>query len=198
MSGRDLTLVQRFGSEETTLNVLKNKINDTIRVAIPGIIKSFDSETQTVTVQPALMEKIKDVDGKIIDVQLPELLDVPIVFPRSGGFSLTMPINVGDECLVIFSDMCIDAWWASGGIQVQEELRRHDLSDAIAIVGIWSQVNKVSNYSQTKAVLQHESSGNKIEVSSDSVNLSGNIKVNGQNLSDYIISVSGPWPHSHG
>lgn len=198
MSGRDLTLAQRFGTEETVMHTLKNKINETIRVAIPGIIKSFDSASQTVVVQPALMEKIKDVDGKLIDIQLPELLDVPIVFPRAGGFSLTMPVKLGDECLVIFSDMCIDAWWANGGTQMQEELRRHDLSDAIAIMGVWSQAKKVPNYSQTKAVLQHESSGNKVEVSQDSVNLAGIIKVNGQDLSDYIISVSGPWPHSHG
>lgn len=188
MGGRDLTLSQRFGSEETTLNLLRNKINDTLRVAIPGIIKSFNYLEQTATIQPTIMEKIKDIEGRIIDIKLPELLDVPIVFPRSGGYSLTLPIKPGDECLVIFSDMCIDAWWASGGVQQQEEIRRHDLSDAFAIIGIWSQVKKVPSYSSTKAKLIHEASGAGVEIGVGEIELKGNIKVNGQTLADYIQS----------
>lgn len=188
MGGRDLTLLQRFGSEETTFSLLRNKINDTLRVAIPGIIKSFNYEEQTAVIQPAIMEKIKDAEGKIIDVKLPELLDVPIVSPRSGGYSLTLPVTKGDECLVIFADMCIDAWWVSGDVQQQEEIRRHDLSDAFAIIGTWSQVKKVPSYSSTKAKLIHEATGAGVEVGNGTIDLIGTINVNGQSLSSYIQS----------
>ena len=48
----------------------------------------------------------------------------------------------GDEVLVVFGDMGIDAWWQSGGVQNQDEMRRHDLSDGFAVFGCWSQPNK--------------------------------------------------------
>ena len=44
----------------------------------------------------------------------------------------------GDECLVIFSERCIDAWWALGGVQPLAELRAHDYSDGFAILGVRS------------------------------------------------------------
>lgn len=183
MPKRVLTLRERFGSEITTNKMVMDKVSQDIRVAIPGIITAFDIQEQTVTVQPAIMELHREVDGRLVNLKLPELLDVPIVFPRSGGFSLTMPVSAGDECLIIFADMCIDNWWASGGVQSQDELRRHDLSDSFAILGAWSQAHKVKNYSSTKARFVHEQSGAGIEIGSDGVvNLIGTIKKNGTPL----------------
>lgn len=58
---------------------------------IPGKIKSFDPETQTATIQPLYKPKH---DGKAID--MPELLEVPVRFPRAGGGGLTHPVKEGD------------------------------------------------------------------------------------------------------
>jgi len=109
-----------------------------LRVALPGIIMSFDPNTQTVQVQCAIRETIK-LDGIPTNVEIPLLGEVPIIFPNGGGFVITFPVQPGDECLVIFADLCIDAWWQSGGIQNRMEGRRHDFSDAFAIVGPFSQ-----------------------------------------------------------
>ncbi|MFW8450019.1 Gp138 family membrane-puncturing spike protein, partial [Klebsiella pneumoniae] len=72
----------------------------------------------------------KDESGAQVSVNLPLLVDVPVVFPRGGGCTLTFPVKPGDECLVIFADRCIDFWWQSGGIQEPVDERMHDLSDA--------------------------------------------------------------------
>lgn len=115
-----------------------------LRVAMPGIIEEFNKEENTVKVQLAIMEKVTDPEtGESTDTPIPVLEDVPVVFPRAGGYSLLMPIEEGDECLVVFGDMCIDSWWQSGGVQSQAETRRHDLSDGMAILGVWSQPNKI-------------------------------------------------------
>ena len=188
MQKQTLSIQERVGGEQIINEKIIQKAMRLTRVAMPGIIKSFNIEEQTVTVQPAIMERIVDSSGFITEKAIPILLDVPIVFPRAGGFSLTMPIEIGDECLIIIADSCIDAWWASGGVQVQEDIRRHDLSDAFAILGTWSQSKKVPNYSSTKAMLVHEASGNGVEVGSDGVNLVGATKINGQTLSSYIQS----------
>ena len=108
-----------------------------MRVSIPGIVQSYDTAQQTVTVQVAIREKL-NIDGNESWADIPLLLDVPVVFPRAGGYVLTLPIKKGDEVLVMFGDCCIDAWWQSGGVQNQVEWRRHDLSDAFAIPGPFS------------------------------------------------------------
>lgn len=128
-----------------------------LRVAIPGIVESFDAERQTVSVQPSITENIQAGEAAIKAAQLPILTDIPICFPRAGGYSITLPVKKGDECLLVFADMCIDGWWQSGGVQDQMETRRHDLSDAFAIIGTTSQPKKVSAYSSENLQIRTDS-----------------------------------------
>lgn len=157
-----------------------------LRVAIPGIIQSFNPSEQTVEVKPAIRECLV-FDGEEQWTDIPLLVDVPIVLPRAGGYSLTMPIKPGDECLVVFSDMCMDAWWQSGGTQNQVECRRHDLSDGFAIIGTWSQPHIIPNYSTGSAQLRNDAGSAVVEISGSTINIRGsainleapNVTVNG-------------------
>lgn len=124
-----------------------------IRVALPGVIEQFDEQTQTATVQVALRESILQ-EGVVEDIEIPLLPDVPVYFPGGSDYNITYPIEAGMECLVIFSDMCIDAWWESGGIQNQTENRRHDLSDGFALVGFRSQTTIPKCYKNDAIVIQ--------------------------------------------
>jgi hypothetical protein len=170
---------ERLNESDETLRRLAEKISADTRVAIPGIVHSFNPETQTAEIQPAIKERIV-VNGEVNLVSLPLLVDVPVQFPRAGGYALTMPVNPGDECLVVFADMCIDAWYSIGGVQPQIEKRRHDLSDGIAIMGIWSQPNKLENYNNGALEIKHVDSGVGIVIDSIDVNVSAqNLLLNG-------------------
>lgn len=103
--------------------------------AMPCIVESFNAEDETVSAQPAIRGRIQQPDGTEELVALPLLVDVPVVFPGGGGFTLTFPVKPGDECLVVFASRCIDAWWQSGGVGDPLETRQHDLSDGFAFVG---------------------------------------------------------------
>jgi hypothetical protein len=81
-------------------------------------------------------------------------VDVPVCFPRGGGCTLTFPVTQGDEALIVFSSRCIDSWWQSGGIQVQAELRMHDLSDGFAIPGPFSQATRIGGWSGNSTQLR--------------------------------------------
>jgi hypothetical protein len=74
------------------------------------------------------------VDG--VNIQLPEFVDVPVLFMQGGGSYTTYPIAVGDYALLIFTERCFDRWWGGQDYQSPPELRMHDYSDGIAIVGI--------------------------------------------------------------
>lgn len=154
----------RSGDLSATLSTERDITKDQIKVAMPGIIQSFDPETVTVVVQPGLRCVQTNNDGTTSTSDYPQLVDVPVVFPRGGGCTLTFPVKAGDECLLIFSDRCIDFWWQSGGVQEPVDSRQHDLSDAFAIVGPQSQAQKISGISTTAAQLRTDDGAAFIEV----------------------------------
>ena len=150
-------LAETFHSER---EATKNQI----RVALPGIVQSFDPDSVTAVVQPAIRSVETDNDGKRITNNYPLLVDVPVVFPRGGGCTLTFPVKAGDECLVIFGDRCIDFWWQSGGVQEPVDDRMHDLSDAFCIVGPQSQAQKISGISTSAAQFRSDDGSTYFEI----------------------------------
>lgn len=130
---------------------------------MPGIIQSFDADKMTVEVQVAIQGTRLFPDGHTENITISVCPDVPVVFPGAGGWTLTFPIQQGDECLVVFASRCIDAWWQSGGIQPQAESRMHDLSDGFALVGVRSQPRKLDPaVSTTKTELRNDAGDVKI------------------------------------
>ncbi|NIF20252.1 Gp138 family membrane-puncturing spike protein [Candidatus Pantoea multigeneris] len=165
------------GGEQETLKSIIGSALAAIRVAMPGIIQSFDpgddSTPPTCTVQPAIKGQVSDDQGNYTSAPLPLLVDVPVVFQRGGGCSLTFPISEGDECLLVFSDRCIDFWWQSGGVQEAVDDRMHDLSDAFAIVGLQSGATKIGGISTTAVELRSDDGETKLSLSPGDGTISG-------------------------
>jgi len=142
---------ERFNDLNTALLVAFSGFQSGVWTAMPAIIESFDSAKMTVTAYPSIQGKIQQQDGSFVWEDMPLLVDVPVIFPSGGGFTLTFPIAQGDEALIVFASRCIDTWWQSGGVGRQAELRMHDLSDGFALVGPRSQPRVLSGISTTSA-----------------------------------------------
>lgn len=83
-------------------------------------------------------------------------VDVPVLFPGNANFMLTFPVEQGDECLLLFAERCIDGWYSEGGVQEQAELRHHDASDGIAIVGLRSQPKRIKNFDKERLQIRNK------------------------------------------
>lgn len=140
-----------------------------LRVAIPGIVVSYDPVRQTCVVQPTIQELVLlpppatpqvpnpgTTQNIPTNVTINPVQDVIPIMMRVPGWSITFPITPGTECLLIFADACVDGWWQNGGINPQYDRRRHDLSDAFALFGPWSQPNKLNNYSQSSMQIRSD------------------------------------------
>lgn len=171
------TADERTADLTSLLQAAMDSAGISIRVAVPGIVQSWNADEQTVTVQPAIREKVS-FGGVGQEMNIPLLVDVPVVMPRAGGYSLVFVPQQGDECLIVFGDMCMDAWWQSGGIQSQADSRRHDLSDGFAILGCWSQPNKPS-FPESGCRLQNDEGTAGIAISGGTVNIFGTVNING-------------------
>ncbi|MDT3544887.1 Gp138 family membrane-puncturing spike protein [Cronobacter sakazakii] len=156
------------GGEQQAMKVLSDTIFSMLRVSMPGIIQSFDPIACTCTVQPAISGQVADEAGQFKSAPLPLLVDVPVVFPRGGGCTITFPVKTGDECLIVFSDRCIDFWWQNGGIQEPVDPRQHDLSDAFAIIGPQSQATVIKNISTSTMQMRTDDGAAYIEIDPNS------------------------------
>lgn len=174
------------GQEEAHAAQIEGRLKD-LHTAMPGIIVSFDAATQTATVQPA----IKRIFTGLGAVNLPLCVDVPVAFPGGGDFFLTFPVKQGDECILLFSERAIDYWHVSGGTQLPAEYRLHDLSDAIAVVGLNSQPKKLSNLQMDGAELRSRDRSTYIRLSSDGIHIKGNIIHDGDTTQTGNLTVSG-------
>jgi len=97
---------QLYNDAEEAQRLVLDGRQATIWTAIPGIVQSVNFSAMTVEVQPSIQGTIENENGTIQSVNLPLLVDVPIVFPSAGGFTITFPIVAGDEVLVVFGATC--------------------------------------------------------------------------------------------
>ena len=79
-------------------------------------------------------------------INYPVLSACPVLVLGGGTGNMTFPITAGDECLVLFCDRDIDAWFQGLDTAPPNSDRMHDFSDAIVLVGIRSLPNSIKNY----------------------------------------------------
>ncbi|WP_312630947.1 Gp138 family membrane-puncturing spike protein [Pantoea piersonii] len=156
------------GGEQQAMKTLSDSIFSMLRVSLPGIVESYNPIANTCTVQPAIAGQVADAVGNFKSAPLPLLVDVPVVFPRGGGCTITFPVKAGDECLVVFSDRCIDFWWQNGGVQEPVDPRQHDLSDAFAFIGPQSQAEVIGNISTSTLQMRTDDGAAYIELDPNS------------------------------
>lgn len=155
---------ERYDDPEVMLRAMLAGLQSMVWTALPGAIVSFDAEAVTAVVQPGIAGVVSTQDGKTKSVNMPVLVDVPVVFPRGGGCTLTFPVAAGDECLIVFASRAIDGWAQSGGVQTPSDSRKHALSDAIVILGPQSQANKISGISTSTTQLRSDDGSTYVEL----------------------------------
>lgn len=146
----------------TILNLVKREIKAEMNCVSIGKIQAFDATNMTATItinyQKVLKNGTTNSKGDVRDViiEYPVLVRVPVVILNGGGGYLTFPITAGDQCILMFCDRDIDNWMKTeSASQPPNSMRLHDLTDAIALVGIKSFQSPISNYSTTNVEMKH-------------------------------------------
>jgi hypothetical protein len=107
-------------------------------VALPGVVTKYNAGTQRADVKPTVqLPYINDDGSEGVDV-LPVIPEVPVLWPRAGGFFIHLPLAAGDTVLLLICERSIDEWnLTTGKVDTNpKDFRKHDLSDAIAIPGL--------------------------------------------------------------
>jgi len=150
-----ISLPRSYPDLKLVLNQSAREWMSALACAQTGTIVNFYPTTQTadITINMGIvLQNLTNADSTTTPViaQYPQLLGVPIVCLGGGGGAITFPINKGDTCALIFLDRNMDTWWLSGTTGLPPNSNRlHNLSDAIAIVGLRSQPASLPGYSTT-------------------------------------------------
>lgn len=148
-----------------------------------GRITGVDYTNQTVNVQ--VLHKMKDnSDPRVQKLRdYPPLQQVPFIVLGGGNGHLTFPIKVGDNCLLLFCDYEIDRWWDTGEPLPATYERRHNISDAFALVGVHSMADLIQGYSNYVRLQYSDKSGitigDTIDIENSQTNVSGQLDVVG-------------------
>lgn len=161
---------ERVLDPEETLRGAIEAVLSRAWTALPCVVQAVTNSGNTLEVQPAINGSVRQRDGTFKPIQMPKLVDVPILWQGGGGATWTFPIAKGDECLTIFSSRCIDNWWKNGfkvptGILGADgkpmnpannppEFRMLNLSDGFAFVGVRSLPRALASFNTTTARLR--------------------------------------------
>ncbi len=166
----DLRKLQKVHEPDLSelLDNLKTNIFRSMNCVNIGIIQSFDSNTQTATIQLAI-KKVAEIreDGTKVIVERPILLKVPVITLFGGASFISLGIKQGDECIVFFNDRDIENWYLTGSPQSPKTKRAHDITDGIALVGVKSLNNAIQNFLETGIRLSH--TGAQIDLTQDQI-----------------------------
>ena len=145
----------------TYSNQMKRYIYDymqDIHTAIPGKIIKFDPDLCEATVLPYAKYRKQDgnaPNGEKIDY--PEIHNIPVFFMQSMKQTATIvyPIKPDDECILFFAEQSLETWQTKA--ETETDLR-HDLTNAIAIVGLFAQPNPLVRraYDNESIIIQRE------------------------------------------
>lgn len=131
----------------SVIDAAKNDVKITLNAVKIGKIEEFFPSTQTASVSVGFSQ-IKEIlpNGTRIIEDYPLILECPVVTMFGGDSFINLPIQSGDSCLLFFNDRQLDGWLNTGEVNPPDVSRYHDISDAIALVGIRHYQNSISQF----------------------------------------------------
>lgn len=121
---------------------VKRKFISQLYTSLPAEVIRVDEfqSLQVVDVKPLISSL--HADG--VEVKDPVIYKVPVILLGGGGALISVPIAVGDKVMLCFSMKDIDTWKQGNGKGVIADTNRlHDITDAVAIPGLFPQGNNL-------------------------------------------------------
>lgn len=154
-----------------------------VRVSLPGRVQSYDQGKQEVDVILQAKRPVPKAGGGFVYEDLPVLPQVPVQFPRGGGFAITWPLAAGDAGLVVFTDWSLERWRATGQVSAPGDLRVHGMSGCIFIPGVFPNAERLAD----PAVASEMRIG---KVGGASIGIDDDVRLGAPTASDFVALAS--------
>lgn len=148
----------------------RDSIMGELHVATVGRIERYDAGQQVADIQPLLKRRVVYDSGEEGPAEtLPVLPGVPVLFARSASFFLSLPLKRGDHVMLVFMDASTDRFLAGqpGAVTDPGDFRTHDMSDAVALAGLWPSSRALGQVDPDNMVMGADDGGAQIHIRPD-------------------------------
>jgi len=154
-----------------------------VHTCYPAKVTSFDPKTQLADVVLLIERYYSSATEMMRPVSPLTLVDVPVHVVQCKDYALTMPIKVGDECLVHFAEKGIEHWLYSGsaiggvdedGIYHHDFNQKFSVNNALVTVGYNSVPRAVPNYNADDMMLRSKDDITALTISDAGIVISRN------------------------
>jgi hypothetical protein len=153
---------------EELLTLAITSFLEDVHTGLPGRIEEYFPATQKADIKPLIKRRIVHEDGTELLEELPVIPDVPIAFDRTGKFFITFPLAKGDLVRLHFLERSIDNYLSGDGEDTDpDEFRMHDLSDAIAVPGLYPFKRSIKDINGVNLVMGNDEGGIQIHLTPD-------------------------------
>lgn len=97
------------------------------QTALVARVKSYDRDLQTAVLEPQLLEYYEPTQDT---QQLPDLDNVPVMFPGASDYSITWDLSPGDFVMVLCTKYSLDIWRQRAELSDPGDSRKFGLSGA--------------------------------------------------------------------
>lgn len=149
------------------------------RTIVPAKVTKWIPEKQAIQCQPLIRRK-RIIDEEIVVDDYPELSQVPVSFPRWGGFVIRMPLQEGDIVTLVIADREIERWLAGDGASpvTPRGYRTNSLDDAIAYPGLAPWGSPIADLDDGELVIGREDGAGELRIGADgTLTVSSNTEV---------------------
>lgn len=182
-------------SDTDVLNGHKDDVMLELNCHAIGTIQSFDPTIQTATAtvnyqKVVYQQTSRNIYSPVL-VAYPLLVDCPVQFDFGGAGGTTKPVNKGDECLILFNDRDMDAWFVGQKNHGPNTARLHSFADALIIVGIKSLPNVIQNFDASRPALRNFLGDTYVAVGPVKIELHGNGTTLNTLLQNLVTAIKG-------
>lgn len=117
----------------TYIKSIQERRERSMQTAFPAKVVGWSASTNVVELEPQFIETWVNRDGtrESEPQDYPNIENVPVLFPRSGSWSITFPIETGSYGLVVCTKYALDVWRSQGQPRDPGDIRRFGMSGAV-------------------------------------------------------------------
>lgn len=155
-------------------NALQDKILMNMEKVLPGIVQSYDRNTNRATIQPA----ITGIASQGQKVTREPLINIPVFSMAGGGIVLSFPLKQGDTGWLIAADRNISIFKQNLEESAPNDYRKHTFQDSFFLPDKINDLS-ISNEDDGALVIQTTDGSAKFTLGASGISITGNTTING-------------------
>lgn len=121
-----------MASMQSAMDLFLSSAMYAVHTSLPARVEKYDAGKHTATVKPA----VNMLMDNGVQIEIPSLMEVPVVFPASKFFDMEFPLDEGDGVLLLFQESDISTWKNGDFPAIPAVASRFNLDSAVAIPGL--------------------------------------------------------------